>query len=211
ETTVGARLGVVSTRRHRLPTGDPGHRIEGVHTGTQALVCKAMREGPPFSAAVRAARERGYTEPDPRADLSGEDVARKLLILAREAGLRVGRDDVAVESLVPEGLECVPLDAFWERLPEGDAAWAQRLAEHAGRGEELQYVAVLEGGGIRAGIRALPAESPLAGLRGAANVVAFYTGRYAPEPLVVQGPGASADITTAVLLADIVRAAEAMR
>jgi aspartokinase/homoserine dehydrogenase 1 len=211
ETTVGAGLSVLSTLRDLVRTGDRVHRIEGVLSGTLAFVFNAMREGATFSDAVRRAAERGYPEPDPRDDLSGVDVGRKLITLARELGLRPEPDAVAVESLVPEALRDVSRDAFWNRLAEADAGWQDRLAEADARGEQLQYVSQLSPDGIRAGVASLPADSPFADLRGAANVVAFHTARYAPEPLVVQGPGASAEITTSVLLADIVRAAEAMR
>src|SRR5690606_5997881 len=132
-------------------------KIEGVLSGTLAFVFNAMRDGLPFSEAVRDAAARGYTEPDPRADLSGEDVGRKLLILAREIGLRPERADVAVESLVPEALREIPLADFWARLPEADGPWAARVIEHEARGEELQYVSVLTPQGIRGGVEALPA------------------------------------------------------
>ncbi|MEM1042659.1 MAG: bifunctional aspartate kinase/homoserine dehydrogenase I [Bacteroidota bacterium] len=206
ETTVGAGLSVISTLRDLVRTGDTVRRIEGVLSGTLAFVCNAMREGAAFSEAVRAAADAGYTEPDPRDDLSGDDVGRKLTILARELGLQP--DAVRVESLVPDALRDVPLTDFWERLPDADAAWRHRLAEADG---QVQYVSVLTPEAIRAGVEVLPPDSPLADLRGAANVVAFHTARYAADPLVVQGPGASAEITASVLLADIVRAAEAMR
>ncbi len=208
ETTVGAGLSVISTLRDLVRTGDRVRRIEGVLSGTLAFVFNAMRGGAAFSAAGRRAAARGYTEPDPRADLSGEDVGRKLLILAREMGLRP--EAAEVESLVPEALRSVPLGAFWERLAEADAAWRNRLDALA-PGEQMQYVSHLAPDGLRAGVQVLSADSPLAGLRGAANVIAFHTDRYADEPLVVQGPGASAEITASVLLADVVRAAEAMR
>ncbi|MEP0547519.1 MAG: bifunctional aspartate kinase/homoserine dehydrogenase I [Rhodothermales bacterium] len=211
ETTVGAGLSVISTLRDLIRTGDRVRRIEGVLSGTLAFLFNALRDGTPFSAAVRLAAERGYTEPDPRADLSGEDVGRKLLTLAREMGLRPEPDAVRVESLVPEALRAVPLTDFWDRLAEHDAAWERRVREHAERGEQMQYVSLLTPDEIHAGVRTLPPDSPLADLRGAANVVAFHTERYAEEPLIVQGPGASAEITASVLLADIVRAAEAMR
>ncbi len=206
ETTVGAGLSVLSTLRDLVRTGDTVHRIEGVLSGTLAFVFNAMRGGAAFSEAVRRAADAGYTEPDPRADLSGEDVGRKLTILARELGLRP--EAAEVESLVPDALRDVPIAAFWERLPEADAGWRDRLAA---AGAQLQYVSTLTPTSIRAGIAVLPPESPLADLRGAANVVAFHTARYADDPLVVQGPGASAEITASVLLADIARAAEAMR
>ena len=211
ETTVGAGLSVISTLRDLVRTGDRVRRIEGVLSGTLAFVFNALRDGVPFSEAVRQAAERGYTEPDPRADLSGADLGRKLLLLARELGLRPEPAAVEVESLVPASLRDVPLDKFWRRLSDADAEWSEQIEAAAERGEQLQVVAVLEDGRIRAGVESIPAGSPLRDLRGAANVVAFHTERYAPEPLVVRGPGASAEITTAVLLADIARAAEAMR
>ncbi|MDX1420323.1 MAG: bifunctional aspartate kinase/homoserine dehydrogenase I [Rubricoccaceae bacterium] len=216
ETTVGAGLGVVAALRDLLRTGDAIRRIEGVLSGTLAFVFNRMREGAAFSEAVREAQARGLTEPDPRDDLSGRDVARKLALLAREIarfpqgrGLAADPADAAVESLVPEPLREVPREAFLRRLPEHDAAWRDRLAAAEG---QLQYVARLgEDGRIRAGVEAVAPGSPLGDLRGPSLVVAFHTARYAPEPLVIQGPGANADVTAAVLLADIVRAAEAMR
>ncbi len=207
ETTVGAGLGVIATLRDLRRTGDTIHRIEGVLSGTLAFVFNAMREGATFSEAVARARALGYAEPDPRDDLSGRDVARKLATLARELGLPTDPADAAVEPLVPEPLRGIPLAAFLARLPEADAAWAERLA-----GGAHQYVARLRAdGSIEAGVEAVEAGSPLADLRGPSLVVAFHTERYAPEPLVIRGPGASADVTAAVLLADIARAAEAMR
>ncbi len=207
ETTVGAGLSVISTLRDLVRTGDTVRRVEGVLSGTLAFVFNAMREGAAFSEAVRRAADSGYTEPDPRADLSGEDVGRKLLILAREMGLRA--DAAEVESLVPEPLRDVPAEAFWERLPEADAGWRARLGALA-PGEQLQYVSRLAPDGLRAGLQVLDPASPFADLRGAANVLAFHTDRYAGDPLVLQGPGASAEITASVLLADVVRAAEAL-
>ncbi len=209
ESTVGAGLSVIGTLRDLLRTGDRVERIEGVISGTLASVFNAMREGAAFSEAVRHAAERGLTEPDPRADLAGEDVRRKLVTLAREVGFQP--EAVQVQSLVPEGLEAVPLEEFWERLPEGDTAWQRKWAGFAARGEHLQYVAVLSREVVRAGVQALPEGSAPARLRGAGLLIAFHTERYGPEPLVVQGPGASVAVTAAVLLADVVRAAEAMR
>jgi aspartokinase/homoserine dehydrogenase 1 len=209
ESTVGAGLGVVATLRDLLRTGDTVHRIEGVLSGTLAFVFNRMREGARFSEAVREARLRGLAEPDPRDDLSGRDVARKLALLARETGRDVDPADAAVESLVPEALRTGTPAAFLDGLDAYDAAWQARLDAADG---QLQYVARLgEDGCIEAGVEAVPAGSPLADLRGPALVVAFHSARYAPEPLVIQGPGADAAITAAVLLADVVRAAEAMR
>lgn len=211
ETTVGAGLSVLATLRDLRRTGDRVRRVEGVLSGTLAFVFAALREGRLFSEAVREAAERGYTETDPRADLSGEDVRRKLLILAREMGLGIEPAAVRVQSLVPEPLREISVERFWERLPELDSFWATKRAEFEGRGQQLQYVAVLSDEMVRAGVQALPAEQPAVRLSGATIRFAFHTERYGAEPLAVQGPGANADVTTAVLLADIVRAAEAMR
>jgi bifunctional aspartokinase / homoserine dehydrogenase 1 len=211
ETTVGSGLSVVSTLRDLVRTGDTVHRIEGVFSGTLSFVFEALRRGRTFSEAVREAADRGLTEPDPRVDLSGEDVSRKLLILAREMGRPVERSAVHVQSLVPEPLRHISLDEFWQRLSEIDAFWRGKLAEFRGQGQHLQYVAVLSDDDLRAGVQALPVASPLVNLSGASVLFAFHTSRYSPEPLVVRGPGASVDVTAAVLLADIVRAAELMR
>jgi bifunctional aspartokinase / homoserine dehydrogenase 1 len=211
ETSVGAGLAVLSTLRDLIRTGDTVHRIEGAVSGTLAFVFNAMRAGRPFSEAVRDAADRGLAEADPRADLAGDDVARKLLLLARELGRRTEPGDVQVQSLVPEALRDLPLDEFWARLPELDEFWSRKLAEFIARRQQLQYVAVLAGDQVRAGVQAIPADSPLADLRGAQVLFAFHTARYGEEPLVVRGPGASADITAAVLLADVAKAAEAMR
>ena len=211
ETTVGAGLSVLNTLRDLVRTGDDVHHIDGVFSGTLAFVFHAMREGRAFSEAVREAAERGYAETDPRADLAGEDVRRKLLILARELGMDVEESDVQVQSLVPADLRDVSREEFWQQLPKTDAFWAQKGADFASRGQRLQYVALLAPGQLRAGVQALPARSPLATLKGASVLYSFHTQRYGDDPLVVQGPGANADVTASVLLADVVRAAEAMR
>lgn len=208
ETAVGAGLGVVARLRDLVRTGDTVREIEGVLSGTLGFVMNAIRTGSSFSEAVRAAQEADLTEPDPRDDLSGRDVARKLALLAREMGLAADPADADVESLVPEGLEDVPLATFWDRLPEADAYWRQRLES----GWPLQVVARLDAtGAISARVEPIAPDEPLAMLEGAEVLVAFHTDRYGDRPLVLRGPGASADVTAAVLLADIVRAAELMR
>ncbi|HEX8385782.1 MAG TPA: bifunctional aspartate kinase/homoserine dehydrogenase I [Rubricoccaceae bacterium] len=207
DAAVGAGLGVVSRLRDLVRTGDTVHAVEGVLSGTVAFVMSRLRDGARFSDAVREARDAGYAEPDVRDDLSGRDVARKLALLAREMGVTADPETAAVESLVPDGLADVALDTFWDRLHEADAAWATRVA-----GAETQLVARLDPSGtIRVAVEAVPAGSPLAGLRGPEVAVAFHTARTGATPLVVRGPGASADVTAAVVLADVVRAAEAMR
>ncbi len=208
ETAVGAGLGVVARLRDLVRTGDTVREIEGALSGTLTFVMSAMRKGTAFSEAVRWAQQADLTEPDPRDDLSGRDVARKLALLAREMGLDANPDDADVESLVPDGLEDVPLAEFWERLPDADAAWRQRLAS----GWPLQVVARLDASGtITSRVEPVAPDEPLATLSGSEILVSFQTERYGDTPLVLRGPGASADVTAAVLLADIVRAAELMR
>ena len=212
DASVGAGLGIVGRLRDLVRTGDRVTQIEGVLSGTLSFVMNRMRDGAAFSEAVRAAREAGLTEPDVRDDLSGRDVVRKLALLAREVGVEVSPADVALDSLVPDGLEDVPLAEFWARLPEADDAWRRRLA--ASPDGELQVVARLDAdGSIRAGVEAVRAEagSLLAALRASEVAVVVHTERTGGHPIFFQGPGASADVTAAVVLADVVRAAEMMR
>ena len=153
------------------------------------------------------AREAGYTEPDPRDDLGGLDVARKLVILAREAGRELALDDVTVESLVPEALRAVPLEAFLAGLEALDAPMTQRLANARGAGKVLRYVARLDAQGARVGLVELPADHAFAHIRLTDNVVQFTTRRYRDNPLVVQGPGAGREVTAAGVFADVLRVA----
>src|SRR5206468_2267971 len=128
ETTVGAALPVINTLDKLLQTGDDIHKIEAAISGTLGYVCSEIQRGTPFSAALLSANRLGYTEPDPRDDLAGVDARRKALILARKLGQRLDMEDVQVESLVPPGLDTVTLEEFWRRLPEADAAYAERVA-----------------------------------------------------------------------------------
>ena len=212
EASVGAGLGVVARLRDIVRTGDRVRSVEGVLSGTLAFVFSRLRAGVAFSEAVAQARAAGLTEPDVRDDLSGRDVARKLALLARELGLAVDPADAQVESLVPDGLEAADLDTFWDRLSEADARWHRRV--HQDPDTELQYVARLSPDGrIRAGVEAVRSEagSLLAALRDNEIAVVFRTERSGDHPFFLQGPGANADVTASVLLADVVRAAEAMR
>lgn len=208
ETTVGAGLGIIAILRDLIRTGDELHRIEGVLSGTLSYVFNAMRNGTSFSEAVLSAREKGYTEPDPRDDLSGRDVARKLVLLGREMGLDATLEDVRREPLLPEEMFSISLEEFLERLPELNDDWRTRFETESA---DIHYIARLDASGtLSASVEPVKPNTPFAGLRGPALSIAFYTNRYSPEPFVIRGPGASTDITAAVLLADIVRAAEAM-
>ncbi|MEM6782908.1 MAG: bifunctional aspartate kinase/homoserine dehydrogenase I [Bacteroidota bacterium] len=214
ETTVGAGLPVISTLRDQLRSGDRVQRIEGVFSGTMAFLFNALVDGQGFSEAVREAKERGLTEPDPRDDLGGEDVARKLLILAREMGLDAEMADVEVESLVPDRLRGVSVAAYLDGIADDDAAWAERLAKTRAEGKRLQFVGqiIQEGDGcsLCVGVQAVGPDSALFTLRGTDNLIVYTTDRYLDRPLVVQGPGAGPAVTAAVVLADVIRAAELM-
>ncbi|WP_412069560.1 bifunctional aspartate kinase/homoserine dehydrogenase I [Rubrivirga sp. IMCC43871] len=210
ETTVMAGLPVVFTVRDLLRSGDRIDAIEGVFSGTLAFLFNKLAEGSAFSEAVREAKALGLTEPDPRDDLTGEDVARKLLILARETGREVERADLAVESLVPASLADVSVDAFMDALEGLDADWAARVAAANAEGKRLAYVGQITDEGLSVGVRAVDTASPFGGSRGTDNVILIQSARYYDTPLVVQGPGAGPDVTAAGLLADLVKAAELM-
>lgn len=206
ETTVGASLPVLSTLRDLVRSGDTVVKIEGALSGTLAFVFSELMAGRTFSDAVREAKARGFTEPDPREDLSGSDVARKLLTLAREAGHAAEPGAVVVESLVPEALLGVPAEAFLDGLAAYDAAWTVRRSALA-PGHRLAYVGTMEADGrLAVGVQDVAPSSPLAHLRGTDSLVAFTTERY-ERPVVVMGPGAGPEVTAAGVLADIVHAA----
>ncbi len=208
EATVGAGLPIITTLRDLLDTGDEVLAIEGILSGTLSWLFNSFDGSVPFGALVRQAREKGYTEPDPRDDLSGLDVARKLVILARELGWQTSLDTVQLENLVPPVLrDAAPAD-FLARLPELDAPMQARL-EHAEKaGHVLRYVARLEAGGhARVGLVELPRTHAFAHVRLTDNVVQFTTRRYRDNPLLVQGPGAGPEVTAAGVFADLLRIA----
>ena len=209
ETTVGAGLPIIGTLRELVRTGDRVLHIEGVLSGTLSYLFNTYDGSVPFSALVTDARAKGYTEPDPRDDLSGMDVARKTVILARELGLSLELADIPVESLVPPGLDSLDsAEAFLDALPQGDAAMKARLDAARSSGCALRYVARIEGdGAARVELRTVPHAHPLARLTGTDNLIAFTTRRYQSQPLVVQGPGAGPEVTAAGVFADLLRLA----
>jgi len=207
ETTVGAALPVIGTLQNLVATGDRIHRIEGLLSGTLGFVLHRVREGARFSEALREAHERGYTEPDPREDLTGRDVARKILILARLAGRRLEPADVIVEPVVPMSmLERRPLDVFWQKLDGADEAFAKRAGMSKMRNETLCYLARLDGDKAEIALTEVPSDHPGAGVVGTDSMVAFYTDRYLETPLVIRGPGAGPELTASGVYADIMRA-----
>jgi aspartokinase/homoserine dehydrogenase 1 len=209
EATVGAGLPIIDTFHKLTESGDRVERIEGLLSGTLGYVLTEVGEGAPFSRAVRAAMRLGYTEPDPREDLSGMDVGRKALILARLLGYRKELSRAAVESLVPRWARAIPRPQFLERLPEMDAAWKRRVDAARAQGSVLRYVATVTPGRIAVGLKSVPLSSPLASIKGSDNQLVFTTARYKTNPLVIRGPGAGAEVTAAGVLNDILRLAGA--
>jgi len=202
--TVGAGLPVISTLRRLRHCGDALLTLEGVFSGSLSYLFNQYDGSQPFSALLRRARELGYTEPDPRSDLSGEDVARKLLILARCAGFALRPDEVEVESLVPESLRHVDVETFLARLDELDEPLAARFAEAKARGGALRFLARLnQRGRARVGLVEVPANHPATRLYGTDNQFALSTTRYNTQPLVIQGPGAGPEVTAQALLGDV--------
>ncbi len=204
EATAGAGLPVLDTLAKLQESGDRVQSILGCFSGTLGFLMTALEAGRPFSAAVREAWRLGYTEPDPRDDLSGRDVARKALILARTLGRRLELDEVVLEPLFPAELDDPDPARFVAGLAALDATFAARAARARDAGEVLRYVARVERRGIRVGVEAVPAASPMGRLAGTANQVVIHSRRYHDNPLVVTGPGAGAEVTAAGVLNDIV-------
>lgn len=218
ETTVGAALPVLGTVADLRKTGDRLRSVSAVLSGTLAFVLSRVEAGMSFSKAVRDAWRRGYTEPHPREDLSGEDVARKLLILLREAGYEIEREDVVVEPLLPGstgdtgGMPDEPdPERFLDTLAPQDAAWDEPVARIRRRGERLLYVASFDGRAARVGVEVLPASHPVARGGPGENVIVFRTERYSDLPLTVAGPGAGPHVTATGVLADLIAAAREIR
>lgn len=200
--TVGAGLPLLRSLRELREGGDRIHGIAGVMSGSLAWLFDRFDGTQPFSELVREAHGKGYTEPDPRDDLSGEDVRRKILILARTAGSPLESGCVDVRSLVPAELAGVPARNVLQHLTLLDEPLKARLDEARAQGASLRFVARLKDGCASVGLEALTADDPLAGGRGTDNRVAIWSDRYRDQPLVIQGPGAGADVTAAALLDD---------
>ena len=208
ETTVGAALPIIQTLRDLVQTGDEIIEIEGILSGTLSYLFNSFDGTRPFSSLVAHARELGYTEPDPRDDLSGTDVARKIVILAREMGSAIELADVDVRSLVPESLQSGSADAFLSALPAHDGEMAARHREATAAGKVLRFVGrVARDGQASVGLREYPSTHAFGRLQLTDNVVLFRTRRYSENPLVVQGPGAGREVTAAGVFADVLRLA----
>ena len=208
EATVGAGLPVIQTVRDLRETGDDIASIEGIFSGTLAYLFNVYDGTKAFSAIVRDAKARGYTEPDPRDDLSGTDVARKLIILAREMGLKLEMRDVRVESLVPPDLTGGSSEEFLAQLPRYDEQMAKRFNDAKARGHVLRYVGRISAAGeATVGLVELDAKHAFANIALTDNVVRYSTSRYCDNPLIVQGPGAGPAVTAGGVFADLLRLA----
>jgi aspartokinase/homoserine dehydrogenase 1 len=206
EATVGAGLPIIQTLRDLRGTGDDITQIEGIFSGTLAYLFNVFDGSESFSSIVRAAKAKGYTEPDPRDDLSGMDVARKLIILGREMGLTLEISDVQVEGLVPEALTKCSVEEFMARLPESDAAMTAALSSAREKNQVLRYVGRVDAGGrATVGLMRLNAKHAFANIALTDNVVRFATRRYCDNPLIVQGPGAGPEVTAAGVFSDLLR------
>jgi aspartokinase/homoserine dehydrogenase 1 len=208
ETTVGAGLPIIGTLRDLIQTGDKIKRIEGVFSGTLAYLFWKFDGTVPFSQLVREARDLGYTEPDPRDDLSGMDIVRKTVILAREIGWETEVEEVPVRSLVPESLAEVSIEEFLDGLSIMDSEMQELHAEADSQGNVLKYAGIIEtDGSCRVEMKPYPMDHPFARITGSDNIVAFTTERYSTQPLIVQGPGAGPAVTAGGIFADLLRLA----
>ena len=203
--TVGAGLPLLRSIRELVAGGDRIHAVEGVLSGSLAWLFDHHDGSSPFSGLVREARAGGYTEPDPREDLSGEDVRRKLLILARAAGVELEAHEVRMDPLLPAALAAAGQGEVDALLPALDAPMRARLDEARGAGARLRFVGRFDADGAEVGLRALPADHPLCAGTGTDNLVAITSCRYRDQPLVIRGPGAGAEVTAAALLDDVLR------
>lgn len=210
EATVGAGLPIISTLRGLLETGDKILRIEGIFSGTLSYIFNNFIGTRAFSDVVAEAKQAGYTEPDPRDDLSGTDVARKVIILARESGLKLELSDIPVQSLVPQPLRAsASVEEYMQRLPQFDSEMARERQEAEDAGDVLRYVGVVDAVSEegRVELRRYKKDHPFAQLSGSDNIIAFTTTRYKEQPLIVRGPGAGAQVTAGGIFSDILRLA----
>lgn len=205
ETNVGAGLPVISTLRDLITSGDRILRIEAVLSGTLSYIFNTFGPGMPFCDVVEQARKLGYTEPDPRDDLGGLDVARKLLILARETGLQLELQDIKIEQILPVAcLKAKSVEDFFRELRKNDTLFEKRREAAASRNAVLRFIAKLEGGKASIRLEEVSAAHPFYNLSGSDNIISFTTDRYKDRPLVVKGPGAGAEVTAAGVFAEII-------
>ncbi len=205
ETNVGAGLPVIGTLQGLMQSGDEIVKIEGVLSGSLSFIFNTYDGTTSFKEVVLKAKELGFTEPDPRDDLNGMDVARKILILAREAGYPMEPSDVKIENVLPQNcIEAPNVESFFEQLDNSDAVFNKLISDAKSKNEKLCFIATLENGKITVGLRAVDAQHPFNSLSGSDNMISYTTKRYLSNPLVIKGPGAGAEVTAAGVFADII-------
>ncbi|EWH08508.1 bifunctional aspartokinase I/homoserine dehydrogenase I [Catenovulum agarivorans DS-2] len=206
ETNVGAGLPVIDTLQSLISAGDELIGFQGILSGSLSFIFGKLDEGMSLSQATAIARENGFTEPDPRDDLSGMDVARKLLIMAREAGMEMELSDIDVESVLPADFDAEgSIDEFMTNLPKADAHYKAMMESAKEKGQVLRYVGIIEDGKCRCSIQAVGPEHPLYAIKDGENALAIHSLYYQPIPLVIRGYGAGADVTAAGVFADLMR------
>lgn len=206
ETNVGAGLPVINTLNDLIISGDKVIRIEAVLSGTMNFIFSSFNGGTSFSDVVKQAKEKGYTEPDPRDDLNGMDVARKILILARESGAELELKDVQVKGVVPDDCAAAKtVPEFFALLEKHNGSFEKLRADAEKKGEKLRYMAVLENGKAQVSLAGVGSDHPFYSLSGSDNIILLTTERYHDRPMVIRGPGAGASVTAAGVFADVIR------
>jgi aspartokinase/homoserine dehydrogenase 1 len=206
ETNVGASLPIIGTLNDLVRSGDKVRKIEAVLSGTLNFVFNNYNGTIPFAQVVKQAQDEGYAEPDPRIDLCGTDVMRKILILAREAGIKMDMEEIVSQSFLPESCLAGDVPEFYRELAKNEAHFKKLYDEAANRGCKLKFVASLENGKASVGLQQIGKDHDLYHLYGKDNVVLFFTDRYVDQPLVIKGAGAGAEVTASGIFADIMRA-----
>ncbi|MBI2588788.1 homoserine dehydrogenase [Candidatus Saccharibacteria bacterium] len=206
ETTVGAGLPVIQTLKMLLASGDEVIALRGCFSGTLGFIFWQLEDGRPFSGAVLQAKKLGFTEPDPRDDLSGIDVARKVLILARLLGRKLELADVRLQRLYPKSMDKLSSDDFLKQLRQLDTPYQAKMKAAQKSGKVLRFVASIDKGGCRVGLEAVPKISEIGSLQGPDNIIVFKTRRYLKNPLVIKGPGAGVEVTAGGVFSDVLQA-----
>ena len=204
ETNVGAGLPIINTMNSLINSGDKIVKLEAVLSGTLNFIFNTFSEDIPFSKAVKMAVDAQFAEPDPRIDLSGLDVIRKLVILSREAGAKVNQSDVIKNLFIPNKYFEGTLDEFWQSVPELDKSFEERRKELAKMNKKLRFVASYDNGTCKVGLREVESGHPFYDLEGSNNIIMITTERYNEYPMVIKGYGAGASVTAAGVFSDII-------
>ncbi len=205
ETNVGAVLQIINTLNDLIDSGDKVLKIEAVLSGTLNYIFNAISSEIPLSKAIKQAKDKGFSEPDPRVDLSGIDVARKILILARESGYLIEMSDIKINRFIPDSLFEGTLDDFWDSIPTLDAQLEKDRQRLESENKKWRFVAKFENGSAEVGLQEVDAKHPFYDLDGSNNMVVYNTERYRESPMLIKGYGAGAEVTAAGVFADLIK------